>query len=68
MLLNLLQCEILGDLLYQADWYKLEKELQKDLMLIIQKSRQPIFITAGPFGNMTFQMMVTVRYNFSEIS
>lgn len=55
------QCESLGDVLYQVNWYNLEKELQKDIMLVILRARKPIFVKAGPFGNMTYAMMVAVR-------
>lgn len=31
-------------------------------MLVMLRARKPIFVKAGPFGNMTYAMMVAVRF------
>lgn len=53
----------MSDILYETEWNKVEKELQRDLVLVILRARHPIFLTAGPFGNMTYAMMVAVNKN-----
>lgn len=57
-----LQSEILSDSLYQTKWYKLDTALQRDLMLVIIRSRKPLLLTAGPLGNFNFAMMVAVSF------
>lgn len=59
----------MGDVLYQTEWYKLEKEFQRDLILVTLRARKPIVLNAGRFGNMTYLMMVKVRFylNFEYI-
>lgn len=54
------QSEILSEFLYQTEWYNLEEELKKDLILVILRARRAICLNAGPFGAMTYVMMLAV--------
>lgn len=56
------QSESLSAVWYETDWYKFEKELQRDLMLVMLRARHPIFLAAGPFGNMSYATIVLVKY------
>nr|APC94313.1 odorant receptor 19 [Pyrrhalta aenescens] len=49
-----------GNIMNRIHWYDLETDLQRDLILIIIRSRRPIFLTAGPFGPITYSTVVTI--------
>ncbi|XP_056638976.1 odorant receptor 4-like [Diorhabda sublineata] len=49
-----------GNIMHRIHWYDLETDIQKDLILIIIRSRFPIYLTAGPFGPITYSTIVTI--------
>lgn len=50
----------IGNIMYKVDWYNLEADLQKDLLLVIIRSRKPVYLRAGPFGPITYSTISTV--------
>ncbi|XP_018567969.1 odorant receptor Or2-like [Anoplophora glabripennis] len=50
----------IGDAICRSNWLDLNKELQKDLVLVLLRCQKPIFLNAGPFGYMTYAMILTV--------
>ncbi|CAH1115034.1 unnamed protein product [Psylliodes chrysocephalus] len=50
----------IGNIMYKVDWYNLEADLQKDLLLVIIRSRKPVYLRAGPFGPITYSTISTI--------
>lgn len=36
--------------------------MQREVMLVILRARRPIVLAAGPFGTMSYELLVMVRY------
>nr|ALR72562.1 odorant receptor OR17 [Colaphellus bowringi] len=49
-----------GDVIYRVNWYNLETDLQRDLKMVMLRSRKPVYLRAGPFGPMTYSTIVTI--------
>lgn len=45
---------------YDADWILCETEIQKALILIIQRSQRPLRISAGKFAYLTLETYMSV--------
>ncbi|KAJ8982434.1 hypothetical protein NQ317_007782 [Molorchus minor] len=39
------------DAVYSTNWYNLELEIQKDLILVLLRNNRPIYLKAGPFAH-----------------
>nr|QNH68039.1 odorant receptor 13 [Apriona germarii] len=50
----------IGDAIYESNWPHLNKELQKDIMLVILRCQTPISLHGGPFGYMSYTTILTI--------
>ncbi|KAJ8942757.1 hypothetical protein NQ314_009968 [Rhamnusium bicolor] len=49
----------IGESIYKLDWQDIDNALQKDLIMVMLRCQRPKFLHAGPFGHMTYAMIVT---------
>ncbi|CAH1155990.1 unnamed protein product [Phaedon cochleariae] len=58
-----------SDVIYSMDWYNLEKDLQRDLMIVMMRCQKPVLVRAGPFGTMRYSTIVTIlKTSYSYIT
>ncbi|XP_074031888.1 odorant receptor 4 [Leptinotarsa decemlineata] len=51
----------IGETIYNAKWYNFENNLQKELLMVMMRSEKPVYLEAGPFGNMTHGVLMTIQ-------
>uniref|UniRef100_A0A6P7FHW5 Odorant receptor 4-like n=1 Tax=Diabrotica virgifera virgifera TaxID=50390 RepID=A0A6P7FHW5_DIAVI len=49
-----------GTIMERINWYDVETSLQKDLILVMSRSRKPVHLRAGPFGPITYATIVMI--------
>ncbi|CAG9830052.1 unnamed protein product [Diabrotica balteata] len=49
-----------GTIMERINWYDVETNLQKDLILVMSRSRKPMYLRAGPFGPITYATIVMI--------
>ncbi|KAF7266433.1 hypothetical protein GWI33_020263 [Rhynchophorus ferrugineus] len=54
------QSVALGDAFYETDWYQMDINTQKSMILIILRTQKPLMLHLGPFGAMTAETAVKV--------
>ncbi|KAJ8920175.1 hypothetical protein NQ315_011836 [Exocentrus adspersus] len=50
----------IGDAIYKSDWLTLNKDLERDLVLVLMRCQKPVFLRSGPFGYMSYATILTV--------
>lgn len=58
---------MLNDVLCRTKWNEFDKNLQKDISLVMLRARHPIYLNAGPLGNMGYSTIVLVIFQLTNI-
>lgn len=66
-----LQSENVKDACYQSDWVDFNLKVRKSLFIIMERSKRPVYLTAGGFANLSLDSYKSVciiyRYDFLKI-
>nr|UTN00939.1 odorant receptor [Semanotus bifasciatus] len=54
------ECFALKDAIYDAKWYDLEVETQKDLLFVLLRCSKPLYMKAGAFGFMSLVIVLSI--------
>ncbi|KAJ8930764.1 hypothetical protein NQ314_016398 [Rhamnusium bicolor] len=64
-----LQCLSVGNEIYNTEWYNLEVDIQKDLILVLMNCKKPVYLKAGSFGFLSYQMILSIlKTSYSIVS
>lgn len=61
------QCESIGQAIYMTAWYRLPQKEAKNLILMIQTTQRPVYLTAGKLFTLSILTFSNVSLTFTYL-